>query len=126
MKLLLAATVVFLIAINPAVSAETKPDAQSFAAFWLQFKAAVAKGDKAAIAEMTKFPFDDGAKQLSKEEFIKNCGAIFGKKVQSCFANAKPVREKNGDTYDVFCGESRFGFEKVNGEYRFGFIGVND
>jgi hypothetical protein len=124
MKLLLAAT--FLIAINPAVSAEIKPEAQSFAAFWVQFKAAVAKEDKAAIVEMTKFPFDDGAKQLSKEEFIKKCGAIFGKKVQSCFAKAKPVKEKNSDAYDVFCGESMFGFEKVNGVFRFSFIGVND
>lgn len=126
MKLLLAATVAFLIVTNSAASAEIKPEARSFDAFWIQFKAAVAKGDKAAIAEMTKIPFPYGTKQLSKAEFIKECGALFDKKTQRCFSKAKPVKEDDRDSYNVFCGEEIFSFAKVNGEYRFTDIGMND
>jgi len=126
MKLLSAATLAFLILINPAAGAEIKPKAGSFPAFWVQFKAAVAKGDKAAIAEMTKFPFVYLTNQLSKTDFINQCGAIFGKKTQRCFSNAKPAKEDNRESYSVFCGEFIFVFEKVNGEYRFTDIGEND
>ena len=126
MKLLLVTLLSSLLAINPVARAEIKPDARSFDAFWLQFKAAVTKGDKAAIAEMTKFPFDNGAKYLSKEEFIKQCGEIFDRKTQKCFSKAKPVKEDNRDRYNVFCGETIFGFAKVDGEYRFTDMGVND
>jgi hypothetical protein len=126
MKLLLAATVVFLIAINPAVSAETKPDAGSFAAFWVQFKAAVAKEDKEATAELTKFPFPYGSEQLSRAGFIKKWGEIFDQKTRKCFRSAKPVKEDKRESYSVFCGEEIFVFSQVNGEYRFSDIGMND
>ena len=126
MKLLLAATFAFFIVTNLPVGAEIKPETRSFDSFWIKFKAAVAKGDKAAIAEMTKFPFDNGAKYQSKEEFIEQCGALFDKKTQKCFSKAKPVKEDNRDRYNVFCGEDIFGFAKVDGEYRFTYIGIND
>ena len=126
MKLLLVTLLSSLLAINPVARAEIKPEARSFDAFWIQFKAAVAKGDKAAIAEMTKFPFDNGARYLSKAEFIKECGALFDKKTKKCFSNAKPIKEDNRDSYSVFCGETIFGFAKVDGHYRFTDIGVND
>ncbi|MEN3369291.1 MAG: hypothetical protein V7609_1434 [Verrucomicrobiota bacterium] len=127
MKLLLAATVVFLLAINPVVRAETKPDPGSFAAFWVRFKEAVAKENKEAIAGMTKFPFDDGSgKQLSRADFIKQSGAIFDQKTRKCFRSAKPVKEDNRDSYSVFCGEVIFVFAKGNGGYQFTALGVND
>jgi hypothetical protein len=126
MKLLSSAILALLIAINPTAGAEIKPEAGSFPAFWVQFKAAVAKGDKAAIAEMTKIPFPYGTKQLSKAEFIKECGELFNKKTQRCFSKAKPVKEDDRDSYNVFCGEEIFSFGKVNGEYRFTDIGMND
>jgi hypothetical protein len=126
MKLLLATVLTLLLVIDPASSAEIKPEARSFDAFWTQFKAAVAKGDKAAIAEMTKFPFDNGAKYLSKAEFIKQCGEFFDRKTQRCFSKAKPVKDDKRDSYNVFCGETIFGFAKVDGEYRFTDMGVND
>ena len=122
----LTPVIFFLLAINPAGSAEIKPEARSFAAFWVQFKTAVAKDDKKAIAEMTKIPFPYGTKQLSKAEFIKECGELFGQKTRRCFSKAKPVKEEDRDSYSVFCGEEIFVFEKVNGEYRFTDIGMND
>ena len=107
-------------------SAETKPGARSFAAFWVQFKAAVTKNDKEAIAELTKIPFPYGEKQLSKAEFIKECAELFNQKTGKCFSKAKPVKDDGRDSYSVFCGEEIFSFEKVNGEYRFTDIGMND
>jgi len=101
-------------------------EARSFAAFWDQFKTAVAKNHKEAIAEMTKLPFPYGSKQLSKADFIKECGELFNQKTRRCFSKAKPIKEHDRDSYSVFCGEEIFVFEKVNGEYRFTDIGMND
>jgi hypothetical protein len=126
MKLFLVTALTLLLVIDPASSAEVKREARSFDAFWTQFKAAVAKGDKAAIAAMTKFPFDNGAKLLSKAEFIKQYGELFDRNTQRCFSKAKPVKDDKRDSYNVFCGETIFGFAKVDGEYRFIDVGVND
>ena len=125
MKYALAIALTLVILIKPAFSAEIKPNDRSFATFWTQFKEAVAKGNKEAVAGMTRFPFTMG-KHLSKADFIKAYGEIFGEKTRKCFRNAKPVKESKGDTYSVFCGEDIFVFEKANGEYRFTDLGVND
>jgi hypothetical protein len=101
-------------------------EAGSFAEFWVQFKTAVAKDDKEAIAEMTKLPFPTGSKPWSKAEFIKECGKLFDQKTRRCFSKAKPIKEEDRDSYSVFCGEEIFVFSKVNGEYRFTDIGMND
>jgi hypothetical protein len=123
----LTPVILFLLALNPAGGAETKPEARSFAAFWVQFKTAVVNDDKEAIAEMTKLPFVYGtSKPLSKADFIKECGKLFDQKTRRCFSKAKPVKEDDRDSYSVFCGEEIFSFEKVNGEYRFTDIGMND
>ena len=113
-------------ATNSADGAEMKPEARSFPAFWAQFKAAVAKGDKTAIAEMTKIPFPYGTKHLSKAEFIQECGKLFDQKTRKCFAKAKPVKEDDRESYSVFCGEDIFVFSKENGEFLFSDIGMND
>ena len=125
MKYALAIALMLVIPIKPALGAEAKPEDRSFATFWTQFKEAVAKGNKEAVAGMTKFPFTMG-KQLSKADFIKAYGKIFGEKTRKCFRNAKPVKESKADSYSVFCGEDIFVFEKESGEYRFTDLGVND
>jgi hypothetical protein len=124
MKFLFATTLIFLLAIAPAGSAEIKPEALSFAEFWIQFKAAVVKGNKADIAGMTKFPFAD--KLQTKADFVKQCDQLFSAKVRRCFRSAQPVKADNRDSYSVFCGEIIFVFEKANGEYKFTDLGVND
>ena len=102
-------------------------EARSFAEFWVQFKTAVAKNDKQAIAEMTRLPFTYGtSKPLSKADFIKECSVLFPQKVRKYFSKAKPMKDDDRDSYSVICGEEIFSFEKVNGEYRFTDIGMND
>jgi len=122
MKLLLATTLTLLMTISPGWSAENRADAGSFATFWVRFQASAAKGDKEAIAGMTKFPFGD--RQLSKGDFIKAYGEIFTK--TKCFAKAKPVKAEDRESFSVFCGSMIYVFEKVNGEYKFTDTGEND
>ena len=124
MKLLFFTALILLLAVGPAGSAELKREEGSFADFWIRFKGAVVKGDKEAIAVMTKLPFGD--KQLTKANFVKQCGEIFSAKVRQCFRNAKPVKADKRDSYSVFCGESVFVFEKGKDGYKFTDVGVND
>jgi hypothetical protein len=50
---------------------------------------------------------------------------LFTRKVRRCIATAKPVKE--GDSYDLFCGELIFYFSKdTEGKYQFREFGVND
>jgi len=117
---------------------ETQSD-QPFATFWAQFKAAVAKNDKEAVAEMTRFPVDV-SENLTRAAFIKKYHAIFTQEVRRCFAKEKPVRDdppppsaseaakerqKNG-TYNLFCGNDIFAFERVEGKYKLTSVGFND
>ncbi len=124
MKFLFSTALIVLLALQPAGRAEVKPAVGSFAEFWVQFQAAVGKGDKEAIAEMTKFPFGDD--QLTKANFVKQCDEIFSAKVRRCFRNAKPVKADDRDSYSVFCGETIFVFEKGKDRYQFTDVGVND
>ncbi|MEY2563200.1 MAG: hypothetical protein QOH88_1393 [Verrucomicrobiota bacterium] len=121
MRILLATALTFLV-LTTGWAAETR----SFAAYWTEFKTAVAKGDKEKVASMTKFPFVNGSEQLTKADFIKKYGTIFNEKTQKCFRNAKPVKDDKRDSYSVFCGSDIFVFEKVNGEYRLTDISEND
>ena len=130
----------------PVYSQEAQRN-QSFAGFWTEFKAAVAKNDKEAVVALTKFPFEYG-EAITRPAFIKSYDEIFSKEVRRSLAKAKPVNDyqsyldavkeaKKHDTalphaqqdrgsYSVFCGEDILLFEKVEGKYRFTGVGVND
>src|SRR5215831_14291354 len=80
----------------------------AFVAFWTKFKAAVAKDDKEAVAEMTKLPFSFDSKEQKHDGFIKIYDKLFTARVKKCFATAKPV--KDDDSYEIFCGKSIYLF----------------
>jgi hypothetical protein len=108
-----------------ALRAEERPaQHESFATFWAAFKSAVAKNDKEAVVAATHLPSFYPNNPRAKEAFLQQYPSNFTKEVQKCFATAKPVRDR--DSYVVFCGEEIFGFEKVNGAYKFTSIGMND
>lgn len=92
--------------------------------FWTKFKTAVAKNDKEAVASMTRLPFTIQGRELTKTGFIQKIPAIFDASVKRCFAKARLVKE--GDGFEVFCGQQIFLFEKVDGVYKFTEIGAND
>jgi hypothetical protein len=107
----------------PSKSRTAKLDPE-FNAFWIKFKAAVARNDKAAVADMTKLPFMLDSKDLDRAGFIKQYSPLFTLKVRRCFARARPTRDQ--DSMEIFCGQQIFLFAKVDGVYKFTEIGVND
>lgn len=115
-----------LIAQSAAKPKADSPKADLFAAFWAEFKTAVAKDDKEAVAAMTKLPIYLANKQQSKAGFLKLYPGLFPKKVKTCFATAKPVKEYNQDSYSVFCGKSIYVFARENGKWKFTDLGVDD
>lgn len=108
---------------GPQVRSQTKSNPE-FTAFWTKFKAAVARNDKAAVADMTKLPFMLDSKDVDRAGFIKQYSSLFTPKIRRCFARAKPSRDQ--ESMEIFCGEEIFLFAKVNGVYKFTDIGVND
>lgn len=108
---------------SAVVFASPHPVQNKFAAFWAQFKTAVAKQDAQAVAGMTKLPFTIDRKALGRAKYIKAYDKLFGK-LKSCIAKQKPV--KDGESYSVFCGEQGLLFEQVAGEYKFVEFFAND
>jgi hypothetical protein len=96
----------------------------AFNAFWIKFQAAVARGDKGEVADLTKLPFMLAGKDLDRAGFIKQYNSLFTPRVRRCFARAKLTKDQ--DAYEIFCGPQIFLFGKVDGVYKFTEIGVND
>jgi hypothetical protein len=96
----------------------------AFNAFWVKFKAAVARKDKASVANMTKLPFMLGGEDHDRAAFLKQYPLLFDRSTRRCFAREKPTAEE--DYYEIFCGETIFLFGKVDGVWKFVEIGVND
>jgi hypothetical protein len=113
-----------------------------FSAFWNKFKSAVASGDKAAMADMTKFPLSMpyGVKAVeNKKSFLRRYDEIFKGEANAaqCFAKAKPQKE-SAQRYEVYCpfkgtpndwenAPIRFLFESTKTGWRFaGLDNINE
>lgn len=95
-----------------------------FSAFWKNFKSAVIAGDKAKVAEMTKFPLSMsyGIKAVkNKEDFLRRYSEIFNGEANAaqCFASAKP--EKSAEQYEIYCPFKKTPNDKENAPIRFVF-----
>ena len=78
-----------------------------FSAFWQKFKSAVIAGDKAAVAEMTKFPLSmpyEVKTIQNKEGFLRNYDEIFKGEANAaqCFKGVEPHKESDRQ-YDIYC-----------------------
>jgi len=125
MKARLLVTLLLIFSISGAAGAQNKNKVDNAGLqFWTKFKTAVAKNDKETVASMTRLPFLFQGRELAKPGFIQKFDAIFSVRVKRCFAKATLVKE--GDGFEVFCGQQIFLFEKVGAVYRFTEIGVND
>lgn len=85
-------------------NAFAEPD---FSTFWQKFKSAVTAGDKAAVAEMTKFPLSMpyGVKAVkSKGNFLGRYNEIFKGEANAaqCFVKAEP-RKEPAQRYEIYC-----------------------
>jgi hypothetical protein len=80
-----------------------------FLAFWKKFKSAVIAGDKAAVAEITKFPLSmgyEGKAVKNKQDFLRRYDEIFKGEANAvqCFGSAelKPHKQ-TARQYEVYC-----------------------
>ena len=78
-----------------------------FSAFWKKFKAGVAAGDKATVAEMTKFPLSmpyEVKAVKNKENFLRRYDEIFKGEANAaqCFGKAEPHKQSDRE-YDIYC-----------------------
>lgn len=106
-------------------TAQTTAKPETFPAFWSSFKAAMARNDKETIADLTKLPFLFDSQERDRAGFIKIFNQLFTRKIRQCITKAKPMKE--GQNYDVFCGELIFYFGKdADGKFKFLEFGVND
>ena len=104
---------------------QQKPE--TFASFWKEFTAALAKNDKDAVASLTQLPFYFDNKDQDRAGFLKIYNQVFTRSIRRCMATAKPHRDPSQkDSYDVYCGELIFVFGKVGGKFRFLSYGPND
>src|SRR5918911_2859893 len=119
MKFLVVICLTLLICAPSTLKAQTSQQRNppSFNAFFVKFKAAVARNDKEAVAAMTKLPFLFDSEERDREGFIKIYDQLFTRSVKRCFSREKPLKE--GDMYEIFCGETIFLFGRVDGEYKF-------
>jgi hypothetical protein len=78
-----------------------------FSTFWKEFKSAIAAGDKAKVAVMTKFPLSmpyEVKAVKNKESFLRRYDEIFKGEANAaqCFASAKPQKQ-SAEQYDIYC-----------------------
>jgi len=113
-----------------------------FSAFWRKFKPAVIAGDKAMVAEMTKFPLSmpyEVKAVKNKEDFSRRYNEIFKGEANAaqCFKSAEANKESDR-RYGIYCpfkdtpndwenAPIRFIFELTKGGWRFvGLDNVNE
>jgi hypothetical protein len=113
-----------------------------FSAFWQKFKSAVIAGDKAAVAEMTKFPLSmpyEVKAVKNKEGFSRRYSEIFKGEANAaqCFKSAEPQKESDR-RYGIHCpfkdtpndwenAPIRFIFELTKSGWRFvGLDNINE
>jgi len=117
---------IFLCLVLSAISIDATSYHQTdVQAFWKKFKAAVVKGDKRAVAAMTKFPLGMPTYQKSvktKADFLKRYNDIFNGDADAakCFPKAK-LEKEDSKKYAVYCGfkETPEDTENIPNKYYF-------
>jgi hypothetical protein len=114
----------------------------NFSSFWKTFRSAVTAGDKAKVAEMTKFPLSMpyGVKAVkTKDNFLHRYNEIFKGEANAaqCFRAVEPQKESE-HRYEIYCpfketpedkenAPIRFIFELTKGGWRFvGLDNINE
>src|SRR5947207_6199214 len=96
-----------------------------FSAFWKKFRSAVIAGEKATVAEMTKFPLSMsyGVKVVkNKEDFLRRYNEIFKDEANAvqCFATGQQGKE-SARRQEVYCAFKETPNEWENAPIRFVF-----
>jgi hypothetical protein len=113
---------------SPTLTPESQPGksaigANDFSTFWKKFKSAVIAGDKATVAEMTKFPLSMPYLQKAvknKDNFLRRYNEIFKGEANAaqCFAGAEPQKESDR-RYEIYCPFKETPDDRENAPIRF-------
>src|SRR6478735_8510937 len=111
---------ILILLLSPSAFSET-----DFSAFWKKFKSAVIAGDKATVAEMTKFPLSmpyEVKAVKNKEDFLRRYNEIFKGEANAaqCFASGEPRKESAG-RYGIYCPFKETPDDRENAPIRFEF-----
>lgn len=98
--------------------------ASNFAAFWKQFRPAAASGNVAAMARLTRLPFQFKATITDQAALRPALTQLFDVPTRACFAKAKPY--KDGNYYSVTCGPRTFGFDANEGTMQFSSVNPSE
>jgi hypothetical protein len=109
---------ILILSFGPNAFAETDSPA-----FWNKFRSAIIAGDKATIAEMTKFPLSMPAFQKAvknKDDFLRRYNDIFKGEANAaqCFANANPEKQ-SARRYEIYCPFKETPDDRENAPIRF-------
>jgi hypothetical protein len=111
---------VLIVLVFPNAFAQT-----DFLTFWKKFGSAVVAGDKAAVAEMTKFPLSMPylvTAVKNKEDFLRRYNEIFRGEANAaqCFATAEPRKESHRRC-EIYCPFKETPDDRENAPIRFEF-----
>jgi hypothetical protein len=111
-------TTILIVLLIPNVFAQT-----DFSAFWKKFSSAVIAGEKATVAETTKFPLSMpyGVKAVKdKEDFLRRYNEIFKGEANAaqCFRSAEPQKE-SARRCEIYCPFKESPNDKENAPIRF-------
>ena len=110
-----AGLILLLLTLSLSTTAKSFQADQSIDAFWTKFKDAVIKGDKAAVAKMSKFPIELSygmGSVKSPAQLFKRYREVFNGETNAakCFAKAKPeIDPQNSKRFSVACGINNTG-----------------
>ena len=93
---------ILILLLLPSAFAQT-----DFSTFWKKFRSAVVAGDKATVAEMTKFPLSMPYLQKAiknRADFLRRYNEIFKGEANAaqCFASAEP-RKESARRCEIYC-----------------------
>ena len=109
---------ILVLLLFPKAFAET-----DLSTFWKKFRSAVIAGDKAAVAEMTKFPLSmpySVRAVKNTEDFLRRYNEIFKGEANAaqCFASAEPQKE-SARRYEIYCPFKETPNDRENAPIRF-------
>ena len=103
---------------------------KEFDGFIEKFRSALKADDSAAVAGMTRLPFEyDGSIRDATQFRAKAYPLTFTTKNRACIQGGKAIYDRDGennDNYFIFCGKLIFVFTKTPAGFLFTEIGVND
>jgi hypothetical protein len=131
LRLILAALLVHLapaFAQSPKKAIASPALQKEFDDFIARFRAALKANDSAAVAGMTRLPFEGSIRDAAQFR-AKAYPTTFTAKNRTCIQRGKAVYDRDGennDNYFIFCGNEIFTFTKTPAGFLFTEVGVND